>query len=197
MTRAALSLAVLLAICTATAHAQDARAVVQAATDEAVAILRDDALDQDQKRAKLEQIAYANFDFERMAKLALARSYRKLDEAQRVEFQKEFRRHLALTYGRSIAAYSDEGIEVGEPREHKNGDVTVPGTVVGGKNSGATVSLRMRKRDGTWKAIDVIIEGISLIANFRSQVQDIVKSKGPAALIAQLREKNDAKANPK
>lgn len=170
----------------------DARAVVKQAADEILGILRDDALDLDQKRSRIEQIAYDNFDFERMAKLALARSYKKLDPKQREEFQAEFRRHLALTYGRNLEAYSDEGLEIGEQREHKNGDVTVSGVVVGGKNDGATIDWRMRRRNADWKAIDVVIEGVSMIANFRSQVQDIVKSKGPAELITQLREKNDA-----
>jgi phospholipid transport system substrate-binding protein len=173
-----------------------ARAVVQGAADETLLILRDDALTTGQKQRRIERVANENFDFERMAKLALARSYKKLDAAQRVEFQQEFRRHLSLTYGRSIDAYSDEGIKIGDTREHKNGDVTVLGKVIGGKHNGATVDWRMRQRDDDWKAIDVIVEGVSMIANFRSQVQDIVKVKGPAALIVQLREKNDATESP-
>ncbi len=177
------------------AHALEARQVVQQATDEILAVLRNHELTDSAKRTRIEEIAYANFDFERMAKLALARSYKKLDETQRLEFQQEFRRHLALTYGRSIETYSDEDIEIGSPRTHKNGDETVAGKVVGGKNDGATLAWRMRRRDETWKVIDVVIEGVSMIANFRAQVQDIVKRKGPAALIEQLREKNNAAAS--
>ncbi len=177
------------------ARAVEARQVVQQATDEILAVLRNDELTTSAKRTRIEEIAYANFDFERMAKLALARSYKKLDETQRLEFQQEFRRHLALTYGRSIEAYSDEDIEIGSSRTHKNGDETVAGKVVGGKNDGATLDWRMRRRDETWKVIDVVIEGVSMIANFRAQVQDIVKRKGPAALIEQLREKNNAAAS--
>lgn len=177
------------------AHALEARQVVQRATDEILVVLRNHELTDSAKRTRIEEIAYANFDFESMAKLALARSYKKLDETQRLEFQQEFRRHLALTYGRSIETYSDEDIEIYNSRTHKNGDETVAGKVVGGKNDGATLDWRMRRRDETWKVIDVVIEGVSMIANFRAQVQDIVKKKGPAALIEQLREKNDAAAS--
>ena len=177
------------------AHALEARQVVQQATDEILAVLRNHELTDSAKRTRIEEIAYANFDFERMAKLALARSYKKLDKTQRLEFQQEFRRHLALTYGRSIETYSDEDIEIVSSRTHKNGDETVAGKVVGGKNDGATLDWRMRRRDETWKVIDVVIEGVSMIANFRAQVQDIVKRKGPAALIEQLREKNNAAAS--
>ena len=190
-----LVLATWLAMPVGEARALEAREVVQQACDEILVVLRNDELTDPAKAALIEEVAYANFDFERMAKLALARSYKKLDKTQRSEFQEEFRRHLALTYGRSLAAYSDEGIEIGDSRTHKNGDVTVAGTVVGGAHDGATIDWRMRRRDDNWKVIDVVIEGVSMIANFRSQVQDIVKSKGPAALIAQLREKNNAVAS--
>ena len=198
-TTSSLVLLLVLASCLATppgeAHALEARQVVQRATDEIVAVLRNHELTDSAKRTRIEEIAYANFDFERMAKLALARSYKKLDKTQRLEFQQEFRRHLALTYGRSIETYSDEDIEIVSSRTHKNGDETVAGKVVGGKNDGATLDWRMRRRDETWKVIDVVIEGVSMIANFRAQVQDIVKRKGPAALIEQLREKNNAAAS--
>lgn len=192
---ALLLLATWLAAPVGEARAVEARQVVQQATDEILAVLRNKELSDEAKRTRIEEIAYANFDFEIMAKLALARSYKKFDETQRSEFQQEFRRHLALTYGRSIGAYSDETIELGSSRTHKNGDVTVAAKVVGGKNDGATIDWRMRQRDETWKMIDVVVEGVSMIANFRAQVQDIVKNRGPAALIAQLREKNDAAAS--
>ncbi len=48
------------------------------------------------------------------------------------------------------------------------------------------------RRDGQWKIIDVIIEGVSLVSNFRSQFQDIVTNGGPDKLISLLREKNAA-----
>jgi phospholipid transport system substrate-binding protein len=53
------------------------------------------------------------------------------------------------------------------------------------------MNYRMRDRDGEWYAIDVVIEGVSMIANFRSQVQEIVSQRGADGLIEALREKND------
>jgi phospholipid transport system substrate-binding protein len=52
----------------------------------------------------------------------------------------------------------------------------------------------MRARDDSWYVIDVIIEGVSLISNFRSQVQEIVSANGPSRLIEILREKNEKEA---
>ncbi len=90
---ALLLLATWLAAPVGEARAVEARQVVQQATDEILAVLRNHELTDSAKRTRIEEIAYANFDFERMAKLALARSYKKLDETQRLEFQQEFRRH--------------------------------------------------------------------------------------------------------
>jgi phospholipid transport system substrate-binding protein len=52
------------------------------------------------------------------------------------------------------------------------------------------VDYRMRKQDEDWKIIDVVIEGISLVANFRDQFRDVMGREGPSALLTKLREKN-------
>ena len=50
----------------------------------------------------------------------------------------------------------------------------------------------MRQRDGSWKIIDVVIEGISLVANYRDQFREVAGQGGPATVIEKLREKNAA-----
>jgi phospholipid transport system substrate-binding protein len=119
----------------------------------------------------------------------LARNWSKLTPEQRREFQDEFRRHLRLTYGKRLETYSGESIEVGDARAESNGDATVMTTVRGGRYEGTRVAYRMRQKDGNWLVIDVIIEGVSLISNFRSQIQEIVSTKGVEQLIQTLRNK--------
>jgi phospholipid transport system substrate-binding protein len=168
----------------------DAKSAVEATIAEALEVLRNDELSSQAKRGRLEELAYQRFDFERMSRLVLARSWKKLSEQQRTDFEAEFKRHLALTYGRNLESYADEDLAVGDLRKHSNGDITVESSVVGGNNDGARVDYRMRERDGKWYAIDVIVEGVSLISNFRSQVQEIISNKGADRLIETLREKN-------
>lgn len=171
-----------------------ASGTVEAVVREVLAVLRDGALDMKTKQDKVEAIAEENFDFDLISKLVLGRSWRKLSEEQRAEFQVEFKRHLSLSYGRQIDAYSDEQVDVVGNQSHSNGDVTVKTQIVGGGADGATVNYRMRERDDRWYAIDVIIEGVSMISNFRSQIQGIMSNRGPEHLIQTLREKNDEKA---
>ena len=171
-----------------------AKLAVREVVDQALATLRDESLSQAQKRQKIQDIASERFDFKRISKLVLARNWKKLSQKQRDEFLVEFKRHLSLTYGRRLARFSSETVEIGDVVEHSNGDVTVKSKIVGGQADGVALDYRMRERDGEWFAIDLIIENISMIANFRSQIQEIVSTGGPDGLIDGLRQKNEKQA---
>jgi phospholipid transport system substrate-binding protein len=175
------------------AGATDApKSVIQMALNEVLDVLRSDGIPQEERRQKIEKIAYSRFDFDRMSRLVLAKNWPKLSDQQRTEFESEFRKHLSLTYGRRLNSYHDESIEVVSARTAGSRDVTVQTRVVGGAAGpdGVKIDYRLRERDGNWLVIDVIVEGVSLIQNFRSQVQDIISAKGVDSLIQILQEKN-------
>jgi phospholipid transport system substrate-binding protein len=107
-----------------------------------------------------------------------------------------FKNHLSMTYGRNVESYKNEKVQITGSRPETGGDATVKTKIVrGGGGNDILVDYRLRQRDGTWKIIDVVIEGVSLVPNFRSQFQDVVASGGPERLLALLREKN-AKGEP-
>lgn len=191
--------AVTACLCTFALHATAAptdapRQVIQQAMDEVLGVLKNKATPEADRQKRIEEIAYARFDFERMAKLVLAKNYRTLSDAQKDGFTQEFKKHLSLTYGRRLDNYSNEKIDVGAAREEKNGDVSVKTKIDGGSASGVEIEYRLRQDSGDWRVIDVIIENVSLIANFRSQVQDIIRSEGADKLIEKLHQKNAEKA---
>jgi phospholipid transport system substrate-binding protein len=175
--------------------AEGPTAVVQATTDAVLAVLADKSLSADQKRHKVEEIVYAHFDFTTLSKLVLARNWKKLSPEQQTQFIDEFKRHLSLTYGRNVENYNNEHAEVTGDREEPGGDWTVKTKIVRPNAADILVDYRLRKEDGDWRVIDVIIEGVSLVANYRSQFQEIVSNDGPVKLIEMLREKN-AKGEP-
>ncbi|HEY8516367.1 MAG TPA: ABC transporter substrate-binding protein [Candidatus Binatia bacterium] len=170
---------------------QTPRAFIQETADEVLAVLKDGSLSSDQKLRRIEDIAYARFDFDTIAKLVLARNWRKLTPEQQKEFIEEFKRHLSVTYGRNIESYRNETIEITGDREEARGDWTVKSKIIRGGGDDILVDYRLRKSDaGQWKVIDVTIEHVSLVANFRSQLQDIVASRGVDEMLRLLREKN-------
>jgi phospholipid transport system substrate-binding protein len=177
------------------AVAADPTAVVRETIDRVVEILQQTDSTRDEKLRNIESLSEERFNFSLMSKLVLGRYRKKLSEAQSADFLAEFRKHLSLTYGRRLMDFSDEKIEIGEARTEAKGDVTVSTKIVGGAaGDGVALDYRLRERDADWKVIDVIIEGVSLVSNFRSQVQEIVTEKGADQLIEMLREKNSKEA---
>ena len=175
----------------ADAGAGDApRAVVQELTNKALDILRKKDISADDKRHQIENVVYQYVDFNTLSRLVLARNWRKFSKPQQDQFLQEFKQHLSMTYGKNIENYHNEGVEIIGDRQEPGGDWTVQTNIVRGGSEKFRVDYRLRKNDGQWKVIDIVIEGVSLVANFRSQFQDIVSSGGPEKLLQLLREKN-------
>ena len=176
------------------AKSEGAREVVESTVAQVLEILRIPELTLDQRRARIEEVVYVRFDFETMSRLVLARNWRRFDPAQREEFIREFKRHLSRSYGTRLARYEQENVDVTGERKETRGDVTVLTVIHGGQFDGAAIDYRMRDREDVWRVIDVIIEGISLVSNFRSQFKDVVSRDGPSGLIEQLASRNDEAA---
>lgn len=172
------------------------KAVVQQTIDQVTQVLANKGLPTDQRRKQIEEIVYAHFDFAILSKLVLARHWKELSPEQQQAFVDEFKRHLSMTYGKNVESYNDERAVITAVREEKQGDWTVKSKVVRKDAPEILVDYRLRLGDGRWQVIDVIIEGVSLVANFRSQFQEILGGGGgPDKLIKLLKEKN-AKGEP-
>jgi len=181
---------------TATATPPDsAKALIEKTVVQVLGVLRDQSRSAAQRRLELEKIAHSRFDFRTMARLVLARDWKRLDAANRDEFVDQFTTYLANDYGSRIDRYQQQDVQVMGEQPKPRGDVEVRTKIVGGESNGAIVDYRMRKgNDGTWRIIDVVIEGISLVANFRDQFREVIARGGPEALLQKLKEKNAAAA---
>ena len=168
------------------------REVIDETANQVLVVLRDKSLEKQQKIHRIEDIAYARFDFDTISRLVLARNWNSLSDSQQREFVKEFKEHLSVTYGRNVDSYSNEKVVIVSDREEARGDWTVKTKIIRSTGDDFQVDYRLRQKDADWKIIDVVIEGVSLIANFRSQFQDIISSGGIDHLITLLREKNAA-----
>jgi phospholipid transport system substrate-binding protein len=166
------------------------RETMRETIDQILAVLNDSSLDHDQRLASIEEIAYARFDLPTMSRLVLARAWKRFSPQQREEYMGEFKKYLANNYGSSIDRYDQETVAILGVRDEPRGDATVKTRIVGGEFEDARVDYRMRQKDGTWKVIDVIIEGISMVSNFREQFKEVLSRGGPDHLIEKLREKN-------
>jgi len=166
------------------------RAIMEETAGKVVAILAQRDRSSEERVEAIKEIAYGIFDFQTMSKLVLARNWRKLDPEERVEFVEEFKRHLSRTYGSRLDRYNQEKVDVYGAQVEPRNDVTIKTRILGGEFDGAEVAYRFRNREEQWRIIDVVIEGVSLVSNYRSQFAEVLSSGTIDDLLVRLRDKN-------
>jgi phospholipid transport system substrate-binding protein len=166
------------------------RRVIEETANQIISILARKEQTAELRIHEIEKIAYEVFDFTTMSKLVLARKWRKLSKDQKGEFVREFKRSLSRTYGTRLDRYDQEEVEIIGTQIEPRDDVSVKTKIVGGQYGGAELSYRLRKRSDRWRIIDVVIEGVSLVSNYRSQFAEILNSGTIDDLLDKLRDKN-------
>ena len=157
----------------------------------ALVILRDDSLSTTAKATRLENELGGCCDFATTAKLVAARNWRSFSPEERQEFVALFRDYLIATYRKNIDSYGGETIEIAGGRDEKFGDYTVFTRIKrDGGQAPVIVNYRLRKNaEGSWRVIDIVAEGISMISNLRSQFQEVYSRGGVQGLMKEMRKK--------
>lgn len=141
--------------------------------------------------ALTEEKIVPHFDFERMSRIVLGRNWSKASKEQQTQFVSEFRTLLVRTYSSALAKYRNQTIEY-KPMRAAPGDtdVTVKTEIVQPGGPPVLVDYSLLKRDDGWKVYDVVIEGVSLVTNYRGQFASEIKQGGMDSLIQKLVDKN-------
>ena len=135
-----------------------------------------------------------NFDFERIARLVLGRAWRKTDDNQKKEFISEFRTLLLKTYAVALSKYKDQEIKF-KPTKFSDADeiVVVKSEIVQSGGQPIKVNYALANNSGKWLVFDIVIEGVSLVTNYRSQFSTEIRKNGIDVLIDKLAKKNKSK----
>jgi phospholipid transport system substrate-binding protein len=176
----------------ATPSEAGAHAVIEKTVEEVLEVLADKSVPTEQRLNSIEEIVYGRFDLHAMSRLVLARNWKRFSKQQREEYVSQFKTYLSNNYGSRIERYDQENVEILDARDEPRGDVVVRTRISGGEFDGALVDYRLRDTAGEWRVIDVVIEGISMVSNFRDQFKAVVSSGGPELLLKKLKEKNAA-----
>jgi phospholipid transport system substrate-binding protein len=165
---------------------------VKGHVDKVLDVLRDPALKPESakklKKDKIRAIADKMFDFTELSKRTLVRNWAKFTPEQQKEFVDLYKSLLEDAYADKITAYTDEKILFTKEIALTEDTAEVQTTVVR-KTEEIPIYYRVHKDGGVWKVYDVIIEGVSLINNYRSQFRDILANKPPESLLETLRKK--------
>ena len=135
-----------------------------------------------------------NFDFERVARLVLGRAWRSASEEQKKGFIIEFRTLLLKTYAVALSKYKDQKIKFKPTRiSEENTIVVVKSEITQSGAQPIRVNYALSKDTGKWLVFDIVIEGVSLVTNYRSQFSSEIKRNGMDTLIKKLSKKNKGK----
>ena len=138
----------------------------------------------------VDSILAPHFDFTQMTRLAVGRDWQKATPAQQQALTDSFRSLLVRTYAKSIMKYSGQDIvyEAARPGT-RSGTVVVPTEVRAPGSAPIPIDYSMLERGNSWKVYDVVIDGVSMISNYRSQFRTTIATSGIDGLIEQLRAK--------
>lgn len=139
----------------------------------------------------VESTVLPHFDFRQMSQSALGRFWRDASEAQKQAVTEEFRELLVRTYATALLGYSGQQIEYLPVQQSEGATrVMVPTRIAAAGAPPVPINYRLKLEDSRWLVYDVVIDGVSLITNYRSQFAAEVRRGGIDGLIGSLAEKN-------
>jgi phospholipid transport system substrate-binding protein len=159
-------------------------------TDQVQKILADPALRSADKRAAVRKVAIEIFDVNETARRALGPHWQGRTAGERDEFVKLFADLLERTYISKIDLYGGERLRY--TSEAVDGEfATVRAKVITAKGTEVPVEARMLRRGDHWLIYDIAIENVSLISNYRTQFDRIIRTASYGELIRRLKENRD------
>jgi phospholipid transport system substrate-binding protein len=162
---------------------------VRTSVDAVLAILDNEQLNYEDKRTQISGIVKERFDFRAMSQRTLATNWNKTTDEEKEKFVDLFSQLIENSYVGKIESYTNERVDY--PGEKVSGRKAVVETLIITSSADIPVDYRLYQKGDKWLVYDVIIEGVSLISNYRSSYQEIMKKEGFDGLLAKMRAKID------
>jgi len=129
------------------------------------------------------------FDFKELSRRTLGRSWKKMSAEQQTEFVELFKELLQGVYADRLLAYSDQKVIFDKEVMLKKGRAEVQSYLQTSDGTKIPLFYRLTDKTGSWKVYDVIIEGVSMVKNYRTQFREIISKDSPEKLLEILRKK--------
>lgn len=168
--------------------------LIRSTTEEVLSIMqerkqggeRDDKASEQLVREKILPL----IEFNTFAKLTLGKHWRTATPEQRKQFSKEFQSMLIRTYAKYLWDYAETEVKYQPTREEAKYIFVNQELIPGKGKTPLRVEYRFKRFQGDWKVIDVEVDGLSLVKNFRTSFIDEVNQTGIDALISRLAASN-------
>ena len=177
------------------AQTTDPQKLVQDTTEQMLSTLK--AKQQELKKDNsliydmVNEIVVPHFDFISMSKWVLGKNWRVADKDQKLRFAVAFRTLMVRTYAVALLEYTEQEIRFLPLRDDvSKGDVTVKTEVIEKGKAPIAIQYSLHQRGDSWKVYDIAVDGVSLIANYRTSFASDIKQSGLDALIERLEKHN-------
>jgi len=171
---------------------------VKGTIDQVLRVLQDKEMKKpdrvDERRQIIEKTIGDRFSWDEMAKRTLGTQWAKLTDKQRQEFVDLFRTLLTNTYIDRIENYAGEQVQYLNERL-QDGFAEVRTKIASGKAE-YPMDYRLLNKSGEWRVYDIVLDGVSLVANYRGQFNKILHSSGYDDLVQKLRTKSEKITSP-
>jgi phospholipid transport system substrate-binding protein len=170
--------------------------MVKSTVDRAIKILADPkhkgAANKEARRKLLRETIFPRFDFQEMAKRTLGDEWGRRIPAEQKEFVKIFTAFLEKASIQNIESYDNERfIYTGE--KINDSQAVVEGKILNRQGEESKIVYVLHRVDGEWKAYDLVVAGISLVSNYRSQFRRLIRQSSYEGLLRVMREKLEDK----
>jgi phospholipid transport system substrate-binding protein len=177
-----------------TVQAVEPKALMKQTIDKVMDILKNKDLKAPEKAAdrlaELRTVIGERFDYEEMAQRSLAFFWKKRTPEEKKEFVSLFTDLLERSYTDKIESYTDEKIFYTDQKIE--GDyATVKTKIITKRNVEVPIEYRLFKKNGEWKVYDVVIEGVSLVNNYRNQFNKIIRQDSYQELVQKMKNKQE------
>jgi phospholipid transport system substrate-binding protein len=179
----------ILLFCSQSVFASEITKSVKATIDEVINIVTDESLKTQvsTRREKIREAIGKRFNFHQMVMRSLAKDWKNRTPKEQKEFQDLFKKLLENSYASKIESYSDE--EINYVDEIVKGKYALVKTEIVRKDSTINVDYKLIKNNGEWMVYDFVVEGVSMIRNYRSQFTKIIRKDSYEVLVQRLSKK--------
>ena len=145
---------------------------------QAVSFLGNDNLSEEQKTSQFRALLNDSFDMRTIGRFAMGRHWRGASKEQRSEYLDLFNDMVIDVYAGRFSEYKGQGFEVVSSRADGKKDFLVSSYIVPGNGSKIKLDWRLRHKEGQYKIIDIIIEGVSMSLTQRSDFSSVIQRGG-------------------
>ncbi|WP_448189050.1 MlaC/ttg2D family ABC transporter substrate-binding protein [Azospirillum sp. sgz301742] len=168
-----------------------ASAFIQKLGNEAISSFANKSKPKPEALARFKELLNTGFDVPYIGRWVLGRYWNQASPQQQQEYQQLFERLIVKTYADRFVEYSGETFKITGSRPEGDNDTMVTTQVIRPNGPPVAVDWRVRKRDASYKIIDVVVEGVSMGVTQRQEFSSVIQSNGGRieGLIQALRQK--------